>query len=148
MVVFAVLAIIQYIDRVAISQASPIISRDLGLDEAQMAWVFAAFTLAYASFEIPTGYLGDKIGARRVLIRVVLWWSFFTAGDRLGLELLVALRRALPVRRGEAGCFPNIASAFSRWLPSDERVRAGILWMSRPLGRRGHAAAARPRAAV
>ena len=78
-VVFAVtLAIIQYIDRVCISQAAPLIGRDLALNDEQMGWVFAAFTLAYALFEIPAGYLGDRIGPRRVLLRIVLWWSFFT----------------------------------------------------------------------
>ena len=41
--------------------------------------MFSAFTFAYALFEIPTGWLGDKIGPRKVLMRVVLWWSFFTA---------------------------------------------------------------------
>jgi hypothetical protein len=74
-----ILAIIQYIDRVCISQAMPDIARDLKLTDAQKGAVFAAFGLAYALFEIPTGWLGDKIGARRVLVRVVLWWSFFTA---------------------------------------------------------------------
>src|SRR2546430_11933668 len=79
-IVFAVaLAVIQYIDRVCISQAAPFISRDLSLSETQMGWVFSAFTLAYALFEIPAGYLGDRIGPRRVLLRIVLWWSFFTA---------------------------------------------------------------------
>src|SRR5438477_6387447 len=79
-IVFAVtLAIIQYIDRVCISQAAPFISRDLNLTETQMGWVFSAFTLAYALFEIPAGYLGDRIGPRKVLLRIVLWWSFFTA---------------------------------------------------------------------
>src|SRR5437867_1484066 len=59
-IVFAVtLAIIQYIDRVCISQAAPFISKDLKLDEPAMGWVFSAFTLAYALFEIPAGYLGD-----------------------------------------------------------------------------------------
>jgi len=78
-VVFAIiLAIIQYIDRVAISQAAPLISKDLSLDKEQMALVFSAFTLAYALFEIPTGLMGDKFGPRRTLVRVVLWWSFFT----------------------------------------------------------------------
>ena len=79
-IVFAItLAIIQYIDRICISQAGPAIQRDLQIRDDLMGWVFAAFTLSYALFEIPTGYLGDKIGARKVLIRVVLWWSFFTA---------------------------------------------------------------------
>ena len=132
MVVFAIiLAIIQYIDRVAISQAAPLISKDLGLDKAQMAWVFAAFTMAYAAFEIPTGYWGDKMGARRVLIRVVLWWSFFTAATGWVWSFWSLFVVRFLFGAGEAGCFPNIARAFNRWLPRDERVRAqGILWMS------------------
>src|SRR6185436_17187164 len=74
-IVFAIsLAIIQYIDRVYISQAAPAMSADLGLSKSQMGWVFSAFTQAYALFEIPCGYLGDKIGPRKVLLRIVLWW--------------------------------------------------------------------------
>jgi MFS family permease len=130
-IVFAViLAIIQYIDRVAISQAAPLISRDLSLNKEEMSLVFAAFTLAYALFEIPTGYMGDRIGARRVLIRVVLWWSFFTAATGWVWNLTSLLIVRFLFGAGEAGCFPNIARAFNRWLPLDERVRAqGILWM-------------------
>src|ERR1700687_566522 len=44
-----------------------------------MSWIFGAFTFAYAVFEVPTGWLGDVFGPRRTLIRIVLWWSFFTA---------------------------------------------------------------------
>ena len=74
-----VLAVIQYIDRVCISQAMPEIAHDLGFEDWQRGVVLSAFGLAYALFEIPTGWLGDKIGPRKVLLRVVLWWSFFTA---------------------------------------------------------------------
>src|SRR6059058_1673804 len=78
-IVFAVtLAIITYVDRVCISQAAPLISRDLGFSKEQMGYVFSAFVLAYALFEIPSGYLGDRFGARTVLMRIVVWWSFFT----------------------------------------------------------------------
>ena len=60
-IVFAVtLAVITYIDRVCISQAAPLITRDLGLTKEQMGWVFFAFSLAYSLFEIPGGYLGDR----------------------------------------------------------------------------------------
>src|SRR2546421_12724203 len=79
-VAFAItLAVIQYIDRVCISQAMPDIARDLKLTDAQKGTIFSVFGLAYALFEIPTGWLGDKIGPRRVLARVVLLRSFFTA---------------------------------------------------------------------
>jgi MFS family permease len=68
---FAVtLAILAYIDRVCISYAAPLISRDLGLSREQMGAVFSAFALAYALFEIPGGWLGDWMGPRRVLLRI------------------------------------------------------------------------------
>ena len=71
LIVFAiVLAVVQYIERVCISQAMPDMARDLTLTDEQKGWVFAAFGLAYALFEIPTGWLGDKMGAKKVLIRV------------------------------------------------------------------------------
>src|SRR5262245_60236137 len=73
------LAVVTYIDRVGISQASGAIRQDLGLTTIQMGWVLGIFGWAYALFEIPGGWLGDRIGPRRVLMRIVLWWSFFTA---------------------------------------------------------------------
>lgn len=131
-IVFAIaLAVIQYIDRVCISQAAPSISKDLKLTKEQMGWVFGAFTAAYALFEIPTGYMGDKIGARRVLMRVVLWWSFFTSATGWVWNWFSLVATRFLFGAGEAGCFPNLTRAFNRWLPSRERIRAqGIMWMS------------------
>jgi MFS family permease len=130
--VFAVaLAVITYIDRVAISWAAPYIQRDLSLDSGQMGLVLGAFGWAYAIFEIPGGFLGDWIGPRKVLTRVVLWWSFFTAatGWARGLNTLTVTRFLFGA--GEAGCFPNITKIFSIWLPAQEKVRAqGIVWMA------------------
>lgn len=130
--VFAVaLAVITYIDRVAISWAAPYIQHDLNLDSGQMGLVLGAFGWAYAIFEIPGGFLGDWIGPRKVLTRVVLWWSFFTAatGWARGLTQLTVTRFLFGT--GEAGCFPNITKIFSLWLPAKEKVRAqGIVWMA------------------
>ena len=68
-IVFAMLlAIVTYIDRVCISQAAPLVSQDLGLTKVQMAWVFSVFGWAYALFEIPGGWLADRLGPRRVLM--------------------------------------------------------------------------------
>jgi len=130
-VVFAVaLAVIQYIDRVCISQAAPAITHDLKLTASQMAYVFSAFTLAYALFEIPTGWLGDRIGARRVLLRVVLWWSFFTAATGWAWSRGSMIVTRFLFGAGEAGCFPNLTKAFSAWLPTRDRTRAqALMWM-------------------
>lgn len=132
LVVFAVtLAGIQYIDRVCISQAAGSISAELQLTKEQMGWVFSAFTLAYAIFEIPTGYWGDRRGPRNVLLRVVLWWSFFTAATGWvgGLTSLIAVRFLFGA--GEAGCFPNLTKAYSRWLPTAERPAVqSVTWLA------------------
>jgi ACS family glucarate transporter-like MFS transporter len=130
-IVFAItLAVIQYLDRVCISQAAPFISEDLKLSTKQMGLIFSAFTLAYALFEIPTGWLGDKIGARRVLLRVVLWWSLFTAATGWAWNYGSMLITRFLFGAGEAGCFPNLTKAFSAWLPTRDRTRAqALMWM-------------------
>src|SRR5580704_7566033 len=73
------LAGVTYLDRVCISVTAKQIMQDLSLSPVQMSLVFSAFTLAYAIFEIPSGWWGDRIGPRRVLTRIVLWGSAFTA---------------------------------------------------------------------
>jgi ACS family glucarate transporter-like MFS transporter len=130
-VVFAIiLAMVQYIDRICIAQAESAITADLGLSNKQWGMVLSAFGLAYALFEIPTGWLGDKIGARRVLVGVVLWWSFFTAATGWMWNHVSLVVTRFLFGAGEAGCFPNLTKAFSAWLPKDERTRAqAIMWM-------------------
>lgn len=125
------LAVITYVDRVCISKSAEFIMRDLNLTKVQMGYAFTAFGWAYALFEIPGGWLGDKIGPRKVLMRVVMMWSLFTiaTGWAWGLVSLVFFRFLFGV--GEAGCFPNLTKAFTLWLPVQERVRAqGIMWLS------------------
>jgi len=129
-IVFAItLAILAYIDRVAISQAAIPISQDLGFTKTQMGAIFSAFAMSYAAFEIPGGWLGDWMGPRRVLMRIVLWWSFFTAATGWVFNFTSMWITRFLFGAGEAGCFPNLTKAFTVWLPSHERVRAqGIMW--------------------
>ena len=132
-VVFAVtLAVITYVDRVCISLAAPAIMRaDLHLTQVQMGYVFSAFAWAYALFEIPGGFLGDWMGPRRVLLRIVLWWSFFTAATGWAWSFVSLTVTRFLFGAGEAGCFPNLTKTFTTWLPHHERVRAqGIMWLS------------------
>src|SRR5437764_1924940 len=111
-IVFAVtLAIFSYIDRVALSRAAGAVSSELHLSKDQMGWVFFAFAAAYAAFEIPSGYLGDRMGPRKVLIRIVLWWSFFTAATGRAWNFFSLFTTQLMFGAGEAGCFPNITKA-------------------------------------
>jgi len=104
------------------------VKAEFHLSNTQFGWVLAAFSLAYALFEIPTGILGDKWGPRKIVIRIVLWWSFFTAltGFATGFISLIALRFLFGV--GEAGTYPNAIIVISRWFPVKEIGRA-LVWV-------------------
>jgi MFS family permease len=100
-----------------------------------MGWVFSAFTFAYAAFEIPSGWLGDVIGPKRVLTRIVLWWSAFTimTGAVWNYLSLVFARFLFGV--GEAGAFPNMSRSLTSWFPVRERGTAhGVIFMGSRLG--------------
>ncbi len=125
------LAVLSYIQRVAISQAAGPIAEDLSLSKAELGAVLGAFGLAYAAFEIPMGLYGDKRGVRRVLTQIVLFWSFFTAmtGAAWSYGSMWLIRFLFGA--GEAGCFPNLTRMLSQWLPRGERIRAqALMWAS------------------
>jgi ACS family glucarate transporter-like MFS transporter len=129
------LTVITYLDRVCISAAAPAIMAELHISVLQMSGVFSAFILAYSLFEVPSGWLGDVRGPRRVLTRIVLWWSAFTmlTGAAQGLRSLVTIRFLFGA--GEAGAFPNIIRSFARWFPLRERGRAsGVMFLGSRLG--------------
>lgn len=133
--VLCLLSAVLYLDRVCISQALPSIRKELNLTRTEGSYVLMAFTLAYALFEVPTGRWGDTIGPRRVLTRISIWWSAFTAltGACSGLGSLIAVRFLFGA--GEAGAYPNVARVLSRWFPDDERGRAqGLLLAAASIG--------------
>jgi len=123
------LAVLSYVQRVAISQAAEPIAHDLHIPKQQMGLIFGAFGLAYALFEIPMGLLGDRLGVRRVLAQIVLAWSVCTAltGAAWNVASMCVIRFLFGA--GEAGCFPNLTRMLSAWMPARERVTAqALMW--------------------
>ena len=118
------LTMITFLDRLAISAAMPLVSREFLFTAEQKGYIFSAFSVAYAAFEIPSGWLGDRFGARMALTRIVLWWSAFTSltGAAIGFRSMLLIRFLFGA--GEAGAFPNIARAISRWFGAAEQGRA------------------------
>src|SRR5437870_5758551 len=129
------LSAVTYLDRVCIATAATSIREELHLTAVQMGWIFSAFTLAYAIFDIPSGWLGDVIGPRKVLTRIVLWWSAFTVATGTAWSYASMLSFRFLFGAGEAGAFPNASRSFSQWFPTKERGRAhGIIFMGTRLG--------------
>lgn len=135
------LSMITYLDRVCFGAAAKSIAEELNLSGVEeLKWAFTAFAIAYAIFEVPCGWLGDRYGPKGTLIRIVLWWSACTALTGMiglnfggytfgGLGLLFVIRFLFGA--GEAGAYPNITRAIHNWFPTERWERAqGFIWMS------------------
>src|SRR6202035_322934 len=79
LLLISLMYLITYLDRVNISTAAPVISKEFGFDKITMGAIFSAFVWAYALFQVPGGWLGDRLGPRRVLTVIVAYWSVMTA---------------------------------------------------------------------
>jgi MFS transporter, ACS family, glucarate transporter len=136
------LAMITYMDRAMYGSAKEDLMKAVDRPVADFFWVLVAFQLAYALFEIPTGWMGDTFGPRATLLRIVVWWSLFVgltgfAGWAVpGTEWIFITFGVLIVMQflfgiGEAGAFPNISRAVYNWFPNSERGFAqGTVWLS------------------
>ncbi|MBY0588166.1 MFS transporter [bacterium] len=135
------LSMITYIDRVCFGVAGPSIVSALGLrDVSDLKGAFTAFAIAYSLFEVPSGWLGDRWGARVTLTRIVLWWSTFTIVTGMigwswqgmvigGAGTLIVIRFLFGA--GEAGAYPNITRALHDWFPPHQWPGVqGMVWMS------------------
>jgi sugar phosphate permease len=137
------LAVLTYVQRQGFVAGTPYIKKDLGLNDEQMGYLASVWLVAYGVFQVPWGFLGDRIGARRLLTLLVLAWSLTAGtvaltvalprGGWLVLGCLLALRFCFGMF--QAGGFPVLARVVADWMPSRQRGFAqGTVWTFSRLG--------------
>lgn len=124
-----VLSTIAFLDRTNISIAGVGLGQEYGLTKVQLGWVFSAFLVGYAGFQVPGGWLAVRMGPRNVLTFGVLWWGVFTALTAVvpptasnALTLLILVRLGLGM--GESVVYPAANQFVARWVPVQERGKA------------------------
>ncbi|TKI03369.1 MFS transporter [Martelella alba] len=115
---------INYIDRAAVSVALPFISHDLKLSATESGVILSAFFWCYTFFQLPGGYLVDKLGSRIVFTLSSLGWGIATLGTGLikSIPGLIALRMLLGT--AEAPTYPVCSATVTKWFPVRERTSA------------------------
>ncbi|MBM0106650.1 MFS transporter [Steroidobacter sp. S1-65] len=123
------LSTVAFLDRTNISIAGVALAQEYALTQIQLGWVFSAFLLGYAGFQIPAGWLAVRLGPRNILSLGVLWWGVFTALTALvpptashGLTMLFLVRLGLGI--GESVVYPAANQIVARWVPVQERGKA------------------------
>jgi len=120
---------IAFLDRTNISVAGVQMRQEYGIDQVRLGWVFSAFLIGYALFQVPAGWLAMRFGPRKVLTGALVWWGVFTALTALvppdashALLMLFLVRFALGI--GESVVYPSGNQLLSRWIPVQERGKA------------------------
>ena len=129
-----VMSAITYLDRVNISISGRWLAQEYGFSDVQLGWIFSAFVLGYAAFQVPGGWLADRFGARRVLTAGALWWGIFTALTAsvpagIGAALAVFLGVRFMLGAGEAVVYPSSNRFVANWIPTGERgIANGLIF--------------------
>ncbi len=113
--------LIAYLDRVSLANTAPLISQEFGFSRVTMGVIFSAFVWAYALFQVPGGWMGDRFGPRKVLTSIMTYRTVIAALTTIaaGVSSFWAVRFMLGV--GEAGAFPTATRGMQLWFPREER---------------------------
>jgi ACS family glucarate transporter-like MFS transporter len=135
----AITAGLTYMDRLNLGMAGKYIQEEFRFNTQTMGWILGAFSLGYALFHVPGGWLADRFGARRVLAGAILWFSIFTALTAFAPTLLVlkmvgAAWSFVIVRfvmgLGEAAALPVGNKMMAYWLPESERALGTSIFLA------------------
>lgn len=127
-----VISAIAFLDRTNISVAGVQMRQEYGIDQIQLGWIFSAFLIGYAAFQVPAGWLAARFGPRKLLTWALIWWGILSVATalvptegRYAVMMLVMVRFALGL--GEAAVYPAGNQFISRWVPVAERGKANGL---------------------
>lgn len=115
------LAMINYMDRVALSIAAAPIAKEFGLSTVSMGYLFSSFIWSYALFLLPMGMLLDRFGPKRIAGWGIFIWSAATALTGAAGSFASLLTARLVMGGGESCSNPVGAKVIRQWIPASER---------------------------
>ena len=113
--------LVNYFDRVNLSIAHDALHRQYGISDIGFGYLLGAYSWTYALMQLPSGYLLDRLGVRRVMLVATLLWAVASGLAALAwtMPMLFLARYLLGV--GEAPTFPANAKAIGLWFPDRQR---------------------------
>jgi nitrate/nitrite transporter NarK len=118
------ITLIAYVQRTAMNGATQDIEASLKINSEDLGLVMGAWYLAYAVFQLPSGWLADRLGSKSALVVLSILWSLMTglaglAGGYPALLLFWGLMGGL-----QAGIFPSSTKAIGATFPRTEQAFA------------------------
>ncbi|MEO8451049.1 MAG: MFS transporter [Gemmatimonadota bacterium] len=137
----AFVSLVGYALRTNVQVAQQYMAPELGLTDADMGIISGVgFQLAYAVFQIPTGFLGDRFGSRIVLGLAIVGWAISsfaaglipaTAGATMAFASLFLVRLVLGFT--QAATYPVGSMAIAQTVPPARRATANAIFIGAAL---------------
>ena len=127
---------INYADRTVLSIAGPALAKSLNLNSISMGYIFSAFSWSYVIAQLPSGWLLDRFGSRRIYSFSIFIWSLFTfitgfTGWVEGFSAVVVLfTLRFLLGMAEAPAFPANSRISVAWFPTGETGTAAAIFNS------------------
>jgi ACS family glucarate transporter-like MFS transporter len=128
-------ASVGYVCRVAVTVVAPNMMTDFGLTQTQMGTVFSAFLVGYTLFQVPSGWLADRVSARRIFLFLCTGWALLTVLTALvgwrgfGLAMVIPQLWAIRALFGviAAPTYPTSGRTIAITMPPRLQARANSL---------------------
>ena len=122
--------VVAYLDRVNVGFAKLQMVNDLKFSDTVYGLGAGMFFVGYCLFEVPANLLLYRVGARKVLTRIMITWGAISA-----LTMFVSTPTEFYVIRfllgiAEAGFFPGMILYLTYWFPAERRGRIVSLFMT------------------
>lgn len=120
-------AVLLYLERVCLSVADVYVREDLKIGKSDMNAAFAAFFLAYALGQVPSGWLSQRYGPRLMMFLYMVGWSVFGVFIALAQDFVTLFVARFLLGLSQAGAYPTAALVVKRWVPDRHRGLASSI---------------------
>ena len=135
LIVLSLLQLSDWADRSILNISLKAIKKSFDLTDTQAGLLPSLLQVGVAVFLIPTAFLTDRLGRRRVIMGMALVWSSFTVVTGLAGKIWHLLLARFMVGTGEAGYQPAGQTWLGITFPKKIRGRIiGIFMMCMPIG--------------
>jgi ACS family glucarate transporter-like MFS transporter len=132
-----------YLCRVAVTAVAPGMMREFGWTQTQMGTVFSAFLVGYTLFQVPSGWLADRVSCRPIFLWICAGWTVLTAltglavGRGFAAGMAIAQLWVIRVLFGviTAPTYPTAIRTIAVTMPARVHARAnGMVFASLGIG--------------
>jgi ACS family glucarate transporter-like MFS transporter len=115
------------LDRTAFVIAAPTIQSEYHFTLVQMSYLLTSFSWTYALLQVPSGWLAERFGPRKMLYAANFLWSLLTALTPAGSGFTSFFVIRALLGAGQSADWPSSVLALKRWFPGAERSRANSI---------------------